>query len=99
MFDKKERMDLEIITALEDEIEADLLSACLDEEGIPYLIQPFSSNAYGPLFMMNWGWGQLLSQGIYAQKILEILEDIRKENQKSFLDQSHDDGPVSTKEE
>ena len=71
--DHKENQELEVIAILENNIEADLLSACLDEEKIPHLIRDFTSDAYGPMFVMNWGWGQVLSGKEYGQKILAIF--------------------------
>ncbi len=65
------------IDILENEIEAQLVSGILEEQGIAYRIDTFHDTAYDGLFVAQKGWGALYAplekQGI----IVEILAQIR----------------------
>lgn len=66
------------IAVLDSEIEARFLSTILVEEGIPHLLLSYRDTAYDGIFMLQKGWGQLRGPEEEKEKILAILEDIRK---------------------
>ena len=67
------------IAVLRNEVEARLLDSILDERSIPHLIRSYYDSAYNGLFQSQKGWGRLEAAEEDKQEILEILEDLRKE--------------------
>lgn len=65
------------IAKLENEIEAGLLSAILEEKGIVHVILSYHDTAYDGLFQVQKGWGVIRGPESVSDKVLEILEDIR----------------------
>ncbi len=67
------------IAVLRNEVEARLLDSILGERSIPHLIRSYYDSAYNGLFQSQKGWGRLDAAEKHKQEILEILEDLRKE--------------------
>ena len=67
------------ITVLRNEIEARLLASLLNDRSIPHLIRSYYDSAYDGLFQPQKGWGRVEARELHKQEILEILEDLRNE--------------------
>ena len=65
------------ITAIEDPIEAQLISSVLTERDIPHQVYSFHDTAFNGLFQTQKGWGKLMAPPAFRDLILEIVEDIR----------------------
>ena len=70
------------VAILENIVEAQLLESILAAENIPHRIRSYHDTAYDGLFQFQMGWGQIRAPLIHKQKILEILKEIRAQNQK-----------------
>lgn len=70
------------VTILENIVEAQLLESILAAENIPHRIRSYYDTAYDGLFQFQMGWGQISAPLVHKQKILEILKEIRAQNQK-----------------
>ncbi len=66
------------IATLENEFEAQLLQAILDERKIEHYLKSFYDIAYDGLFQKSHGWGIVFAPAQYESEILEMIEDIRK---------------------
>jgi hypothetical protein len=66
------------IAVLENEVESELLQAILKEQKIPHFIKSYHDIVFDGVFQIQKGWGYISSPEQYKQKILQILEDIRK---------------------
>lgn len=66
------------ITAIEDPIEAQLISSVLTERDIPHQVYSFYDTAFNGLFQTQKGWGKLMAPPAFRDPILEIVADIRK---------------------
>ena len=62
---------------IRNEIEANLLTALLDEKGIPHFIRSNHDSAYDGIFQVPLGWGRVEASPEYHERIAEILSDIR----------------------
>jgi hypothetical protein len=69
------------IGILENAIEAQLVSSLLDQYRIPHRIRSYHDTAYDGLFQMQKGWGELTAPVGCKQEILEVLNDIRSNQQ------------------
>ncbi|MDF2501200.1 MAG: hypothetical protein K0Q77_1914 [Anaerosporomusa subterranea] len=76
-------MDYVIIAVLEHEIEASLLEAVLQDQGIPYRLRSYRDIAYDGLFQASLGWGVIYADAANREEILAILADIRKPQEDS----------------
>ena len=65
------------ICVLENMIEAQVLSAALDERGLPYRIRSYHDTAYDGLFQLQKGWGEVQAPESAGAEIRNMLEDIR----------------------
>lgn len=65
------------VATLENEIQARLLSALLDEEGIRHNVCSYHDSAYDGLFQTERGWGHIEAHGSDAERIVEILNDLK----------------------
>ncbi len=66
------------IATIEDEFEAQILEAILEERQIKYYLKSFHDSAYDGLFQRNFGWGAIFGTKGNEKEILEIIDDIRK---------------------
>ncbi|MDD5582107.1 MAG: hypothetical protein PHS99_02700 [Candidatus Marinimicrobia bacterium] len=63
-----------------NEIEAQVLSQVLDEEGIPYRVRSFRDSAYNGIYQMQKGWGQLESHEKFRKKIENLAKIVLTNN-------------------
>lgn len=69
------------VAILENEIEAQLLKAILNDREIPHLLQSYYDLAYDGLFQFQKGWGHVSVPEDFREEVLEILTDLRKEQE------------------
>ena len=65
------------IAALENVIEAQMISSMLDQWKIPHRLRSYHDTAYDGLFQFQKGWGDLYAPRSHKQEILKALENIR----------------------
>jgi hypothetical protein len=71
----------EKILVLNNEVEARLLDALLDEREIPHLMRSYHDRAYDGLWQQQQGWGHVEGPEEYKAQILSIYEDMRGEGE------------------
>ena len=69
--------EFEKIAILNNEIEARLLGAILDERGIPHVLNSYYDTAYDGLFQPARGWGHVEAPRTHKEEVIAILEDLR----------------------
>ncbi|MCP4110747.1 MAG: hypothetical protein GY749_35345 [Desulfobacteraceae bacterium] len=69
------------IAILENTIEAQVIDSVLNDENIPHMIRSYHDTAYDGLFQVQKGWGEISAPVSYKEKILEIVDVIRSENE------------------
>ncbi|WP_028316877.1 hypothetical protein [Desulfatibacillum aliphaticivorans] len=71
--------DVEVVNVatLENEIEARLLGAILDEKEIVHTILSYHDTAYDGMYQVQKGWGVVRAEQEYKEEIRAILEDLR----------------------
>jgi hypothetical protein len=67
------------IAVLEHLIEAQVVGAILEEEGIPHRIRSFHDTAYDGLFQLQMGWGAVYAPETHEEAVREILNRVRSE--------------------
>lgn len=67
------------IAILESPIEAQLIAPVLEEENILHRIVSYHDTAYDGLFQFQKGWGEVKAPLRFKEEILEILSEIRSE--------------------
>ncbi len=75
--DQDDAGEWEKLAVIENPFEAQILESILTEEGIDYRIRSYHDTAYDGLFQMHKGWGEVRGPGPEADRIREILDDIR----------------------
>ena len=65
------------VAVLENEVEAQLLDAILNERDIPHAIRSYYDAAYNGLFQTQKGWGAISVPAESRDEVLAILEDLR----------------------
>ena len=70
-------MPYQRVAVLENLIEAQMLSAALDDQGIGYRVRSYHDTAYDGLFQFQKGWGEIQADESDRAEILQALEDIR----------------------
>lgn len=75
--------DVEQIHVVSSYAEALLVQSCLDEEEIPYHLQPFNDPAFGSFWRRVEGWGVVLAPAEYRERIVQICEDIANARRES----------------
>jgi hypothetical protein len=68
---------------LENDIEAQLLAAVLEEEGIPHFTRSFHDSAYDGLFQTQLGWGYMETPPGEEERVAQILQGIRSSRTES----------------
>jgi hypothetical protein len=66
----------EKIIELENDAEARLLHAHLEDRGIPHLIRSYHDTAYDGIFQVQFGWGHIEAPEEFREEILEIHADL-----------------------
>ncbi|WP_373498091.1 hypothetical protein [Desulfococcus sp.] len=72
------------VALIENPIEAQVLSGALAQEGIPHELKSYHDTAYDGLFQAHKGWGEIRAPEAFRKKILEFLDDIRREDLSDF---------------
>jgi hypothetical protein len=67
------------IITLENQMEAQRLSAILDEEQIPHVVRSYHDSVYNGIFQAGRGWGHLEAPEEFEDKILSIYEKMKEE--------------------
>ena len=70
-------MRVENVVMLENAIEAQRISAILDEENIPHQIVSFHDTAYDGLFQAQKGWGHIATTPEFADRVAEIYGEMK----------------------
>jgi len=65
------------ILMLENEMEAQRLSAILEEEKIPHVVRSYHDSVYDGIFQQAKGWGHLEAPEKYRDKILAIYDKMQ----------------------
>lgn len=69
------------VIVIENQFEAQVLESILEERGIPYFLKSYDDMAYGTLFQLYKGWGQLTAPERFKAEIIEIVNDLRNSNE------------------
>ncbi|HMM23088.1 MAG TPA: hypothetical protein PKA10_20470 [Selenomonadales bacterium] len=67
----------EKIAVLDNQFEAELLTALLAERNIPHLVKSYYDAAYDGLFQAQKGWGAVYAEPRHRAEITEALADLR----------------------
>ncbi len=70
------------IATLDNEIQARLLSALLDEEGITHLLRSYHDSAYDGLFQTERGWGHVEADEKDGERILALIAGMKESESK-----------------
>mgnify|MGYP006309546609 CR=1 FL=1 len=66
------------ILTLENQFEAQRIKEILDAEGIPHMIRNYHDSAYDGLWQDKRGWGALVADEEYEERILELVKKDKK---------------------
>jgi hypothetical protein len=66
----------EKIIELQNDAEAHLLHAHLEDRGIPHVIRSYHDTAYDGIFQVQFGWGHIEAPAEFREEILEIHADL-----------------------
>lgn len=67
---------------LDNESEADVMNALLEEDKIPHTIVSHFSSAYDGLFQMSEGWGHVEIPVEYREKAEELMRNYKESLEK-----------------
>jgi hypothetical protein len=67
------------ILVLDNEVEARLLDAVLEEQQVPHLMRSYHDGAYDGLWQQQRGWGHVEASEEHREQILAIYADLRKD--------------------
>ena len=67
------------ILVLDNEVEARLLDAVLEEQQIPHLMRSYHDRAYDGLWQQQQGWGHVEASEDYREQILAIYDDLKND--------------------
>ena len=73
--------DYKRVLTIDNEVEAQLLIAILDERGLPYLVTSYRDSALDGLFQSQKGWGHLDAPEEHEEEILEIYRGLTEGRQ------------------
>ena len=65
------------VEPLENEVEARLVSAILEEEGIPHFMRSYHDSAYDGIFQTHLGWGHIEAPAEHHERISELVRAFR----------------------
>jgi hypothetical protein len=63
--------------SLSNQIEASLLDAMLQQDGVPHFVRSYQDRAYGRLWQFQSGWGYVETPTRYASGVRALLELLR----------------------
>ena len=69
------------IARLDNEVEAQLLEVELKSREIPHVLVSYHDLLFDGAFQLSRGWGHIEAPVAYEDEILEILRDLREENE------------------
>lgn len=70
------------VGTMDSEVEANALDAALQAEEIPHMVQSFYDAAYDGVFQQQKGWGVMLAPAPHVTRAKELLESLRRGDQK-----------------
>jgi hypothetical protein len=70
------------VVTLENNHEADLMDAILNEKNIPHHIESYYDTAFDGLYQTQKGWGRLSAPESYHKEIMEIISELREDVEK-----------------
>jgi hypothetical protein len=70
------------VVTLENNHEADLMDAILNEKNIPHHIESYYDTAFDGLYQTQKGWGRVSAPQSYHKEIMEIISELREEVEK-----------------
>jgi hypothetical protein len=70
------------VVTLENNHEADLMDAILNEKNIPHHIESYYDTAFDGLYQTQKGWGRLSAPESCHKEIMEIISELREEVEK-----------------
>ena len=79
------------VATLENEIEARLLGAVLDEKEVPHTILTYHDTAYDGMYQVQKGWGVVRAEQEFKEEIRAILEDLRSSDAMVDMPDEKDD--------
>jgi len=71
------------IAVLENEVEAQLLKAMLEERNIPHVMRSYHDPAYDGIFQITKGWGRIEAEEKDREEIEQLLQDLRSSDSES----------------
>jgi len=72
------KMDrLKTIAVLDNAVEAHVLEAILNAQGVPHVMKSYHDSAYDGLFQAPRGWGHVEAPEKHEPEVLDILKDLR----------------------
>lgn len=66
---------------IENEIEAQMLRAVLEDRGVPHVMRSYRDGTYDGLFQATRGWGVVLAPLSHREQVREILRELRGRSQ------------------
>lgn len=66
------------ILTLNNEVEARMLSAILNEHGIPHILKSYHDSALDGIFQLQKGWGYIEAYSEYEDEILKLYGEMLK---------------------
>lgn len=84
-----------VLADLENELEAQLLSALLEEAGIAHRIRVYHDSASGGLFSLSRPWGAVEAPAGRRERVLKLLAAVRRGGGGSLPDTIEVPEPVS----
>jgi hypothetical protein len=73
----------EKVTALDNEVQAELMDEVLSGRDIPHIMQSYHDSALDGLYQMGKGWGVILAPASFREEILAALADVRRQSESS----------------
>jgi len=64
------------IVTLDNEFQAQRIREILDNEGIPHIIRNYHGSAFDGLYQETEGWGAVIADEEYEEKILELFKQL-----------------------
>jgi hypothetical protein len=64
------------IVTLDNEFQAQRIREVLDNEGIPHIIRNYHGSAFDGLYQETEGWGAVIADEEYEEKILELFKQL-----------------------
>ena len=71
--------NLKKILVLENEIEAQLLSGLLEQEGIPFMLKTYHDPAYDGIWQLQKGWGHVEAPESSRELVEKLYDSIHNE--------------------